>query len=232
MADENKPIMVPCPAFDWSFFVHNMRNSIGVASVSLDSALKAAPELREKHLQLANAAVRNAVADLESFNEISRPLEMTPRAEDLSALARDVVCGHPVGAGSVPMGTDLADGLVATLDAKLMRRALTAVLDNCQEALAEAGASSAISVAARRDPSGRAVLSVSMTGRSASDDRFGGLGAPFFTRKANKRGLGLAWTQRIVQAHGGTVEFRTPAEGGFAVVMSLPLENAGRQGAA
>ena len=52
---------------------------------------------------------------------------------------------------------------------------------------------------------------------------------PFFRSKTGKNnsgyGLGLAITQRVIQAHGGTVTAANRAEGGLAVTITLPALN-------
>jgi signal transduction histidine kinase len=45
---------------------------------------------------------------------------------------------------------------------------------------------------------------------------------PFFTTKERGTGLGLAISQRIVLAHGGTIDLAVPPDGGTRVIVSLP----------
>ncbi len=66
--------------------------------------------------------------------------------------------------------------------------------------------------------------------RIAIGDRGPGLSAdqrrrifePFFTTKAKGTGLGMAIAQRIVHAHGGTIETGTSASGGAELIVTLP----------
>jgi signal transduction histidine kinase len=45
---------------------------------------------------------------------------------------------------------------------------------------------------------------------------------PYFTTKPDGTGLGLFVTRQLVTQHGGTIEFRCPAEGGTEFTVSFP----------
>jgi two-component system sensor histidine kinase FlrB len=45
---------------------------------------------------------------------------------------------------------------------------------------------------------------------------------PFFTTKSDGTGLGLAIANKIVAAHGGTIDFENLSEGGCEFVITLP----------
>jgi signal transduction histidine kinase len=47
---------------------------------------------------------------------------------------------------------------------------------------------------------------------------------PFLTTKHRGTGLGLATAGRILQAHGGTIEFEFPPDHGTVAVIKLPAE--------
>jgi len=47
---------------------------------------------------------------------------------------------------------------------------------------------------------------------------------PFFTTKHRGTGLGLPTARRVVERHGGTIEFLTPEAGGTVAVVTLPAD--------
>jgi signal transduction histidine kinase len=46
---------------------------------------------------------------------------------------------------------------------------------------------------------------------------------PFFTTKSQGLGLGLAMTKRVIEEHGGKIEFVSAEGQGSEVTISLPL---------
>jgi PAS domain S-box-containing protein len=52
---------------------------------------------------------------------------------------------------------------------------------------------------------------------------------PFFTTKHRGTGLGLPTARRVVERHGGTVEFDCPASGGTVVTITLPNDGRVRE---
>ena len=46
---------------------------------------------------------------------------------------------------------------------------------------------------------------------------------PFFTTKSNGVGLGLAITQRLVEAHDGEIQLNQPMQGGSTFLLRFPI---------
>jgi signal transduction histidine kinase len=116
-------------------------------------------------------------------------------------------------------------------DAVLVVQALSNVIRNAAEAMAEAGSPQRrlrVSTATqlRRAPQGgraqRVVLAVDDTGPGISADVLERMFNPFFTTRQTGTGLGLAIVHRIVDAHGGHVSVANRAAGGSTVELCLP----------
>jgi signal transduction histidine kinase len=72
----------------------------------------------------------------------------------------------------------------------------------------------------------RFVLRVSDTGVGVSKENLARLFEPFFTTKSQGLGLGLAMTKRVIEEHGGKIEFSSIEGQGSEVTISLPLSTA------
>lgn len=76
-----------------------------------------------------------------------------------------------------------------------------------------------------KDMAGGAVLRVVDHGRGMPPEVLARLGEAFFTTREDGTGLGVGITRRIIEEHGGTIEFRsTPGEGTEAIVRLPPLD--------
>ncbi|HWW52556.1 MAG TPA: ATP-binding protein, partial [Acidimicrobiales bacterium] len=77
---------------------------------------------------------------------------------------------------------------------------------------------------------GRVSIKVSDQGEGMSDETRRQLFEPFFTTKARGVGLGLAVTQRIIGAHGGTIAVDSQPGAGATFTLSLPVYAGGSAG--
>jgi signal transduction histidine kinase len=71
---------------------------------------------------------------------------------------------------------------------------------------------------------GKFILSVRDTGQGVSRENLSKIFEPFFTTKDTGLGLGLATTKRIIEEHGGRIDFQSSEGEGSSVIISLPLQ--------
>jgi len=62
------------------------------------------------------------------------------------------------------------------------------------------------------------------TGIGVSRENLSRVFDPFFTTKASGLGLGLTLTKRVIEEHGGKVDFQSKMGEGSIVTISLPIE--------
>jgi signal transduction histidine kinase len=106
----------------------------------------------------------------------------------------------------------------AQLDPHLLATALHNVLDNALDALDEGGT---LTVSARHSD-GEVTITVADDGPGIAAEDQPYLFDPFFTTKADRVGMSLAITKRIVNEHEGQLTVDSPEEGGTEVILRLP----------
>jgi signal transduction histidine kinase len=83
-----------------------------------------------------------------------------------------------------------------------------------------------VSLATMRGADGAALLRVTDRGTGVIADIEAQLFQPFVSAKAGGLGLGLSICRSVVEAHGGTIEYRPNPDGGSVFEFTLP----GKQG--
>jgi signal transduction histidine kinase len=165
---------------------------------------------------------------VQQFLEYARPPRLAPEAVDLVALVGDVAGraralaearGVRLEAGAPGAGT-------AIVDPAQLRQALDNLVRNAVEATPEGGR---VSLAARREDGGH-VVEVRDTGRGIEPDHLPRVFDLYFTTKAEGTGVGLALTQQIVTAHGGTIEVDSRPGAGTTMTVRLPRGEEGERG--
>jgi signal transduction histidine kinase len=66
-------------------------------------------------------------------------------------------------------------------------------------------------------------ISIADTGKGISSEGMGKIFAPYYTTKEKGLGLGLAITQKMIQAHEGTLEVQSIENKGATIIIRLPL---------
>ena len=105
-------------------------------------------------------------------------------------------------------------------DAELLKSAFLNLLLNAVQARPDGGT---IRIEVRY-ADGRCRVGIVDNGAGIPEAIRGRIFEPFFTTKSRGGGLGLPIARRTFDLHGGTLALTTPAEGGTAVTVDLPLE--------
>lgn len=109
-------------------------------------------------------------------------------------------------------------------DSGSLRQTFLNLLVNAAQALDHGGTAS---VSLERDGEGEgAIVTITDSGHGIDAGQLARVREPFFSTKAEGTGLGLALSQRIVEAHGGTLEIESVAGGGTTVRVRLPSNDA------
>jgi signal transduction histidine kinase len=156
---------------------------------------------------------------VEGLLDLSRPLAAAREPVELGPLCREAVArleetGRLAGARVEVQGAARVEG-----HAQKLRQVILNLVKNAAEA---AGAGGRVEVRIAEAPGGGAEVAVADTGPGLSEAIRDRLFEPFFTTKPAGTGLGLAVSQGIVQAHGGTLDVESPPGGGARFTVRLP----------
>jgi signal transduction histidine kinase len=211
--------------------VRNPLNAVGMTAQRLKREfLGAAPadagdraELEEL-LSVMTSETLRIDRIVQQFLEYARPPRLAPEPVDLGTLVGDVArrARSLAEARGVSLDVDVSGTGTALVDPAQLRQALDNLVRNAVEATPEGGR---VSLAARREDRGHAI-EVRDTGRGIEPDHLPRIFDLYFTTKADGTGVGLAVTQQIVAAHGGTIEVDSRPGAGTTMTVRLPAGEA------
>jgi signal transduction histidine kinase len=208
--------------------IRNPLNAIAMTSRRLRSEFRHAAlgaserDEQDELLEVLESQTRRIDATVQQFLEYARPKPLAARAADAGRLIAEA--GEAARALAESRGVELAVAAEAvgeaTLDPDQLRQALDNLLRNAIEA-AEAGGR--VLLAARRQGSAL-VVEVSDTGAGIAPEHLPRIFDLYFTTKPGGTGVGLAVTQQIVSAHGGSLDVDSRPGEGTLFTLRLPLQ--------
>lgn len=204
---------------------HEIRNPLNAMGMGLQRLAGEVQGLEPEARQLldamgeAVARTNGIVADLQRF---ATPLTIRPQNLDFAALLRQQLLLRQAQAEAqgVAVALELAGDLEMEGDRQLLALLLDNLLKNSLEAQPQGGFL-AISAAWRQ---GCLEFTVE-NGGFDQQDNIGRLAEPYFTRKSQGSGLGLATCAKIVAAHGGELTFHLARPEVLQVRVRLPARS-------
>jgi signal transduction histidine kinase len=214
--------------------VRNPLNAVGMTAQRLKREFlsrvnEGEPERAELEelLSVMSSETQRIDRIVQQFLEYARPPRLAPEPVDLCALVRDVAerASSLAEARGVRLEVDAPGSDPALVDPTQLRQALDNLIRNAVDATPEAGR---VGLAVRREGKGHAI-EVRDTGRGIEPAELPRIFDLYYTTKPDGTGVGLAVTQQIVTAHGGTIEVDSRPGAGTAMTVRLPLgEDEGR----
>jgi signal transduction histidine kinase len=218
---------------------HEIRNPLGAIKAS-------AQYLAEEDQDIAGREFLDIIVEevdrlnrvVSSFLDYARPSTGDPAPTDVNgAVQRTMHLLAPECAASeVRYELDLAEGLAPVrIDVEQLRQVLINLVHNAVQAM-ENGGQLRIATRARRDVDLHgtsrhwAEILVRDTGPGIPARVLQNLFVPFVTTKSRGAGLGLAISQRLVNAAGGTIEVHSEPGAGTTFVLRLPMAEEDERG--
>jgi len=203
---------------------HEINNPLAVILGYAKLLQRDAGEGASRDLRVIEDETLRAKLIVDGLLELARPREAAPEPLDLRALCDEAVAR--LRETRLLDGVDVAvagEGRVRGHPYKL-RQVVLNLLRNAAEA---AGAGGRVTVAVETGAEGAAVT-VRDSGPGLPEEARARLFEPFFTTKPSGTGLGLAVSQGIVLAHGGSIEAGAAPGGGATFTIRLPAVPPGR----
>ncbi len=188
----------------------------GVAAVA---AAEDRQEL-EQLLAVVEGETRRIDDIVRQFLEYARPPRLAPAVADLGAEVRAVAdaARSAALARGVSLELDAGAAREAVFDAAQLRQALDNLVRNAVEATPAGGR---VDIVARTGAKGHSI-EVRDTGAGIAAEDLPRIFDLYFTTKTDGTGVGLAVTQQIVSAHGGTIEVESKPGAGTRMTVRLP----------
>lgn len=168
----------------------------------------------------------NVTRTLAEFRMLVRTIELrrmpTDLVEIVDGAARMAAEALQVSPDSIAYKGDRP--LMLDADPLRLEDALRRLFQNGVEACLEAGRVPMVCVDARRGTTNRHLcVRITDLGAGVPEEVRGRIFEPFYSTKSGHLGLGLAFAERIVRAHGGTITPLHPPDSGFVLDITLPL---------
>ncbi len=218
-----------------STVAHEVRNPLNAIAMSgqrlrrefLDAATAAPGHDREELEQLLgvlDGETRRINDIVQQFLEFARPPKLAPREIDLrAAIGAAADAMRPVALNrGVSLETDISGAGRAVVDPDQLRVAVDNLVGNAIEATPAGGR---VRIGARSAAKEHAI-EVSDTGAGIPAEELPRIFDLYFTTKTEGTGIGLAVTQQVVSAHGGTIEVDSAPGAGTRMTIRLPRERA------
>ena len=185
---------------------------------NLTYLLEHEPHRSEEYLGMINDSVLYSIDILDDLREHTRDEPLTLIEVDVRRLLEQVIRDSVI-----PENVEVqlnAPPHTALIDYNKMRRVLWNLVKNACEAMPDGGL---LKVEARGSPSGL-MIDVTDTGIGVPEDFRDRLFQAFSTTKGKGMGLGLAYSKKAVEMHGGTIGVDTEVGVGTTFRIHLPLD--------
>ena len=180
--------------------------------------------------QCAETIVRH-VGDIgrivDEFSAFARMPQPVIKSEDVGRIAREALVLQKAARPQIDWQSDIPErGPVVACDRRMLRQALTNLLQNAADAVAMRASAGRIELAVH-PVVGEVHITVADDGVGLPEEDRARLAEPYVTHKPKGTGLGLAIVKKIMEDHGGHLVLDDRAEGpGAVATLVLPARMA------
>ena len=207
---------------------HEIRNPLNFISLSID-------HLKEKYIPLKNGekekfeslitSIKHEIQRLNKlvgdFLDYGKPLKLSLQEVDMGSLINEIIAliWAKAEKDGIKIHYQCGEFPKLYLDPELIKTCIFNIILNAFQAMPAGGD---LTVSTNASDS-RASVVIEDTGTGVSKENMPKLFEPFFSTKTTGLGLGLAMTKRVIEEHGGKVDFQSIEGKGSTVTISLPI---------
>jgi PAS domain S-box-containing protein len=205
---------------------HEIRNPLGgikgfATLLKRDLANNPALQDMASHIIDGTDSLNNIV---EQILHYTRPVhlhfEQTNLVFLIDQVKQHIIADANIYHPDIEISVKATEEIVLSLDSSHFKSALLNLLVNAIQAMPHGGK---ISLSILKQPN-YVILEISDTGTGIPEELIPKLYSPFFTTKPEGNGLGLVEVQKVIQAHGGTIDVRSVVGQGTTFAIKLPLK--------
>lgn len=209
---------------------HEIRNPLTAIKAALFIQKKKIPEASEErgNVETVEREISRLERIVNNFLQFARPAEpeLTTISADLLLLESQHFFAPQLEKNNIRLNLEPSEPLRIRVDAGQLKQVLINLIQNAADSIGRDGV---VTLRARPDRKRLAngempavVLEVTDTGKGIPPEVEKRLFDPFFTTKENGTGLGLPIAARIVQKHGGELQYQTQVNRGTTFGIILP----------
>ncbi len=208
---------------------HEIRNPLNFISLSIDHMKERYRPAEPDKSKAFDSLISNIKKEIqrvsgfaESFLEYGRPLELRLEKTRIVELIEDVLSLVMAKAEkeNIRIVREYETEPELLMDSEFIKTCLYNVILNAFQAMPRGG-----TLTITTTPQDRwCCVTIADTGVGISEEKAARIFTPFFTTKSKGLGLGLALTKRVIEEHGGKVDFRSTEGAGSTVTILLPTE--------
>lgn len=202
---------------------HEIKNPIAVCKGYLDMFDENNDNHTKKYIPIIKQEVERTLTLMEDFMMLTK-LKVEKREIDISVLLQDVleISDLTFRGRKIKFDCSMIDvEHYINGDYDRLKQVFVNLIKNAVEAI-PFDKKGKIMFSIKTTPKAL-VISIADNGIGMSKQQLNKIGEPFFTTKKNGTGLGVKFSNEIIDAHGGTIKYKSNLNIGTTVTISLPL---------